>query len=378
MNIVSANPMEDEDTTFLDGKRGSVTLASQPFATDVHRVDGRSLDLQTLLLAKQEFLDHMRSILMKGIKEGLVSQHETAVSQSPSYAAEIDTYQRVLRQTKLWNQDIIVRETDRVLGDNKSLFPNLLAALYISQVKLMASVRVTKGPCTVQINVPSSESFIHRVYVECARILFSNPLLIYVGRNMSPQKICERNTNLSKVVNDGVLEAVRFMLPVKDIMSEYLNCSNLHSSVLSMGDDFEAYMKSPYESRYIEAPPAQIPMADPFQGLSSRMPRTAAPLPLPLPLPRPAVPDLAQFSVPIGIDNGFAPEPETKTVNLGSKYDASGVNLGSKFDSSGYKAPDHRVSKFDSVSDDGSGSEIPESDESDSDVASSRDFEEDS
>jgi hypothetical protein len=376
MNIVNTSALEDDDTSFLDGRRGSVRLATHPVGEEVHRVDGRQLDLQTLLLAKQEFQDHMRSILLRGVKEGLVSQHETAMSQSPSYAAEIDTYQRVLRQTKLWNQDIISRETNRVLGDNKNLFPNLLAALYISQVKLMASVRVTKGPCTVQINVPSSESFLHRVYIECARILFQNPLLIYVGKNMSPSKLCERNVNLDRVVADGITEAVRYMLPVKDIMSEYLNSTMLQSSVLSMGDDFEAYMKSPYESRFVEHTPT-IPSVDPFHpSMYQSLPVVSQfnpppPLPPPPPPPAPAPPPPPPTTLPSipGMPSwnpasGFD-DPDTKVV---SRDDYT------KFDA---RAPNPLVSRFEDRSDDGSGSEIPDSD-SESDIASSRDFEEDS
>lgn len=259
-------PHEGDDEGIMSAMCGSVKFSQQPFGSDIHRIDGRQMDLNVLIMAKNEYMAYMVSILMRGLTEGLIAQHEAAISQSPNYVSEIDTYQRVLRQTKLWNSTIISKETDRILGGNRSIFPNLLAAIYVSQVKILASVRINKGASTVQITIPSNESFIHAVYIECARILFNNPLLIYIGKNLSPQKVCERNTNLRQVVSDGIWEAVRTMLPVKDILFEYLNGTMLQNTVFSMGDDFEAYMKSPYVSsvpRITEAPAEQPPQAPP-------------------------------------------------------------------------------------------------------------------
>lgn len=255
-------PQDQDDEGVLSAMRGSVSFAQRPFGSDIHRIDGNKLDINALMMAKAEYVAYMVSILSRGIREGLIAQHETALEQSPGYTAEIDTYQRVLRQTKLWNSTIIGKEADRVLGDNRKIFPNLLAAIYVSQVKILASVKINKGSSTVQITIPSNESFIHAIYIECARILFNNPLLIYIGRNLSPQKVCERNTNLDKVVLDGITEAIRVMLPVRDILYEYLNGTMLQNTVFSMGDDFEAFMQSPYSSR-IAAEPAPLPPPPP-------------------------------------------------------------------------------------------------------------------
>lgn len=354
MDISTMRALKDivqdpDDASAMVGQMGSVRFSPEPFGKDIHRIDGRQLDLQALIMAKTEYMNYLVSILSKGIREGLIAQHETSIDQSSSYATEIDTYQRVLRQTKLWNTHIIAKETERVLGSNKGIFPNLLAAIYVSQVKILASVKVTKGSSTVQITIPSSESFVHAVYIECARILFNNPLLIYIGKNHSPQKVCERNANVDKVVTDGVNEAVRIMLPVKDILYEYLNGTMLQNAIFSMGDDFEAYMKVPYQPQITEEEhrPYEEPerMEVPIDEVPQHRLPELAPMPESVPEPDP----LESIHVP-------APEPPVPKPKMISEFDMS------KF-----TGPSPKREEFKDASDDGSGSEIPSDSDSSSD-----------
>lgn len=116
------------------------------------------------------------------------------------------------------------------------MFPNLIALIYVAKVKIMASVRVTKGTSYVALSTPSPEAFVHQVYIECAHILYENPTLCHLPNN-DVRLHFQRNDVLQDVVRRGAEEALSIMLPVKDILSEYLNNTMLENSVFSMGDE---------------------------------------------------------------------------------------------------------------------------------------------
>lgn len=219
---------------------GSVRFMKGPDGKHAHvqRIDAKDLDLNLLVMARQEYTTFLHSILKDKVKAGLLTQYNTAVEESPSPIMIIKTYQKILKETPLWNQNIVRRETERVLGEYRLMFPNLIALIYVAKVKIMASVRVTKGTSYVALSIPSPESFVHQVYIECAHILYENPTLCHLSSS-DVRKHFERNDVLQDVVRRGTEEALSIMLPVKDILSEYLNNSMLENSVFSMGEGVE-------------------------------------------------------------------------------------------------------------------------------------------
>jgi hypothetical protein len=73
----------------------------------------------------------------------------------------------------------------------------------------------------LQITIPKLDHFLHRTLTECARILWSNTYLFSPG---APS--LERQRNLRQIetlLYDGVLQSIRGMLPVKNILREYLH-----------------------------------------------------------------------------------------------------------------------------------------------------------
>jgi hypothetical protein len=219
---------------------GSVKIVPGPNGSDsnVQHIDSKDLDLNLLIMAKNEYTTFLNAMLRNKIKEGLLTQYNTAVEESPSPNMIIRTYQRILKDTPLWNQNIVKKETKRVLGHNRAIFPNLLALLYVAKVKIMASVRVTRGTSYVALSMPSAEAFIHQVYIECAHILYENPTLCHLP-STDVYLHFHRNDVLNEVVKRGIEEALLAMLPINDILNEYLNHTMLNNSVFSMGEDHD-------------------------------------------------------------------------------------------------------------------------------------------
>jgi len=131
------------------------------------------------------------------------------------------SFQNLLKTIPDWNQDKVQRETSYLLKEiNCDYFEDLLSAVFVAHTKVLSAIRLTSKQKKLQITIPKVEHFLHHTMIECARILWSNVYLF------SPNGTAvERQRNLRQIeqlIQDGILQSIRSMLPVKNILKEYL------------------------------------------------------------------------------------------------------------------------------------------------------------
>jgi hypothetical protein len=133
----------------------------------------------------------------------------------------LSSFQNVLKGIPDWNQDKVKRETNYLLKEiNCDYFEDLLSAVFVAHTKVLSAIRLTTKQKKLQITIPKVEHFLHHTMIECARILWSNVYLF--SQN---EASIERQKNLRQIeqlIQDGILQSIRSMLPVKNILKEYL------------------------------------------------------------------------------------------------------------------------------------------------------------
>lgn len=230
----------------------------------VHKIDPREMDLNLLALARTEYVNILGNVLTDPIREGLVAQYDTSKAESPKPAEIVRTYQKVLKEVTLWNNHIVQAETERILGDSKTMLQNLLAAIYISNLKIMASIRISKGVSYVSLTIPSCESFIHRIYIECARILYQNPYIMHL-REHDPVELFKRSGRLGEIVAMAIERATRAMLPVRELLEEYLNPDIFNGAVIGLDAPSRGPRPRPQVFRPDFPEPRPLPQEENFQ-----------------------------------------------------------------------------------------------------------------
>ena len=132
------------------------------------------------------------------------------------------SFQDALKQFPDWNMDKVTRETQKISdATHCDYLEEILTAVFIAHTKVLSAIRLTSRQKKLQITIPKLNHFLHRTMSECARLLWSNA---YLFNDNSPA--IERQKNLrqvSQLLNEGVLQSIRGMLPVKSILKEYLN-----------------------------------------------------------------------------------------------------------------------------------------------------------
>jgi len=121
-----------------------------------------------------------------------------------------------------WNQDTIDENINKLLDSCRcDYLEELMAAVFIAHTKVLIAIRVSSKHKKLQITLPKLDHFLHRVYSECARGFWKAPFL-FLG-NQQPIEMQKNLLQAESLCNEGISSAVRSLLPIKNILNEYLS-----------------------------------------------------------------------------------------------------------------------------------------------------------
>jgi hypothetical protein len=141
------------------------------------------------------------------------------VSRTKSALSE---FQESLSEIPDWNIDKVQRETSLLLqAINCDYIEDLITAVFIAHTKILSAIRLHSKPRRkINITVPKPEHFIHRTMSESSRLLWSN---VYLFNDNAPSLEQQKNVNeVNKILEEGLLQAIRNLLPVKSILRDNL------------------------------------------------------------------------------------------------------------------------------------------------------------
>jgi len=174
---------------------------------------------------KTEYTTQLVNILTPLIFEGIQSIYTESLKVSNEANNVLKVFQSFLKRIPKWNPEMIKQESDRIMNSSKSF--SWLGDLVKATVKSNIVV-LTFNPNGKSANKIDSkyyqdikiEDFIHKIYIECARELWNNPYLVY---HQYPPIELKRNQRYTiMLIKDSIREAIRKLLPVKQILEVYL------------------------------------------------------------------------------------------------------------------------------------------------------------
>jgi len=125
-------------------------------------------------------------------------------------------FQELLRGVKTWNSSISLKNTEAIMK-NQSLFPNLLAAVFVIHVKILSAIRTDRKSKKISIKLPANDVFVQRCYEACAKDLYESPYIISENNSES-----ERNEDLNKRFHKHICLVIEDLVPTAEILNTYL------------------------------------------------------------------------------------------------------------------------------------------------------------
>jgi hypothetical protein len=115
-----------------------------------------------------------------------------------------------------WNNTIVKQHADAIIK-SCSMFPNLLAAVFVISVKIMSAVRISSDSKKINIKLPSNDVFVHSCYIAAAKSLYEDPYVVV--DKMSDQ---DRRIKMAARFNELIKEVIDDFIPVQQILDTYI------------------------------------------------------------------------------------------------------------------------------------------------------------
>jgi len=172
--------------------------------------------------AKGEYTRQLCVFLTPCLESYFLALLDEAKTQTNSTSQKyLWNFQTLLQAIPDWNQDKVLRETEVIQKDCKcDYLEELLTAVFIAHTKVLSAIRLTTKQKKLQITIPKIDHFLHRVLSDCARSLWANAFLFVDTNSIEKQKNLRQ---VSGLVHESILQAIRGLLPVKSILREYLH-----------------------------------------------------------------------------------------------------------------------------------------------------------
>ena len=132
------------------------------------------------------------------------------------------TFQNLLSRVPKWNNEIIEEERKRIMERSGcNYLEDLITCVHIIQLKVLTCVRVGNKQKKIDISIPKLDSFIHKVYINVARKVYSNVYLF--DKNVSPLQGQKNNRELENMVQESILISIRESIPTEAIIRAYMD-----------------------------------------------------------------------------------------------------------------------------------------------------------
>lgn len=181
--------------------------------------------VHSLIESKNEWSARLMNILTPLVISGFNSIWKEAFEIATNNGEKgkyLMTFQNYLSQVPKWSQTIVQAECDRIIAKSGcNYLQDLLTCVHIIQLKALSCVRVGQSQRKVDIDIPSLETFIHNVYINCARKVYTNAYLFET--DIPSLQIQKNNRELELIIRECIVNTVRDSVPTEKILRAYMD-----------------------------------------------------------------------------------------------------------------------------------------------------------
>lgn len=181
--------------------------------------------LSTLNESRNEWCARLVNILAPMMSEGFRSIFDEAwklCEQNNETSKYLMTFQNFLSRVPKWNATIISQETQRIVDRSGcGYLADLVTCVHIIQLKSLTCMRVGSKQKKVDIDIPQLNDFVHKVYVQCARKLYTN---VYLFERGIPPLTTQKNMRETEIIiKECILDSIRESIPLEIILRTYMD-----------------------------------------------------------------------------------------------------------------------------------------------------------
>ena len=217
--------------------------------------------LNILTEAKREYIGQLCLLMCPVMIETFETMYEEAYKLSKGRKVLV-MYQKLLKEVPNWSDSMSKTHTDNITN-RCAWFNDLLAAVFVSCVKILSAVRLNKENKKISLKLPTNEVFIQTCYNNAAKDLYQDPYIYHENQNehVRNDKLYER---FCACIETSVKELIPVQLILQTYMSQTQEGQDLDVGEAEVGDSEDPDILDGYEEETSEEPfDNEPPMPEP-------------------------------------------------------------------------------------------------------------------
>ena len=181
--------------------------------------------MSSLQDSRNEWCSRLISIFTPLITQGIKSifdESNKLCLENDEEDKYLMTFQNFLTRIPKWNTSVIETETKRIIENSKcGYLEDLITCVHIIQLKSLTCMRVSNSNKKVNLNIPDLKNFIHKIYINVARKIYTNVYLF--EKDILPLEIQKNNRELEIIIRECIISTIRENIPVEEILKVYMD-----------------------------------------------------------------------------------------------------------------------------------------------------------
>ena len=207
--------------------------------------------LNILVEAKREYIGQLCLLMCPVMIETYETMYEEAYKLTKGRKVLV-MYQKLLKEVPNWSDAMSKQHTDNITN-RCAWFNDLLAAVFVSCVKILSAVRLNKDNKKISLKLPTNEVFIQTCYNNAAKDLYRDPYIYHETQNEHA-----RNDKLYERFCMCIETTVKELIPVQQILQTYMSQTqegqDLDLDEAEVGDSEDPDLIDGYEEETSEEP----------------------------------------------------------------------------------------------------------------------------
>jgi hypothetical protein len=170
-----------------------------------------TLNVNVLVAAKEEYSKQLINCIQPGIYDILLSIFDDSQKNNVRLSVSYSNFQKELKGAPHW-ADYKLEEKLNSINRKFPYLMDLITAIFVSHVKILACVRLKTDDKSVKIKVPSLNSFLHKIIVACCEQIYYEPKCIH-----------DEKIKMFKMITECINETIANQIPIEYILNEYLS-----------------------------------------------------------------------------------------------------------------------------------------------------------
>jgi hypothetical protein len=181
--------------------------------------------IPTLKESQNEWSQRLMKVILAHILDGvygMFTEGKEICDKADEPEKYLMTFQNILSRVPKWNNEIVLKETTRIVEKSGcGYLEDLITCVHISHLKILSSIRTGKTAKKIEINIPKLSDFIHCVYINSSRELYSN---VYLFDPKATSLTIQKNKDkVKEIVKLSILDTIRDNIPIENLLRAYLD-----------------------------------------------------------------------------------------------------------------------------------------------------------